>query len=349
MPSDTVKMRGGRNQDGEPPPPVGRSGFRAVKECLSGFDETANGGDSRVLEIRCPSCATAYSVPADRVGPGGRRVRCARCGTFWRAMADGSAADDAAPAALGDGRDGIAFSSSVDPPSVEPTLGELTALSGDVGAEASVQSEPDWRGIGAAVAVASSAITAPLPGVARRRQVIDAVPAGFQPPKRPQAAPGKRAAVAAKAGPPITEVAGPWVLAAAAAMLIGAFAFRAPIVSAIPDFARLYASVGLPVNLRGLEFRAVTATRDIENGAPVMIVQGTIANVSGTEAPLPPIRIALRNGGQEVYAWMVEPSRPSLGAGLSAPFRARLASPPASADGVMVMFGEQRQTAAIGK
>lgn len=37
------------------------------------------------MQITCPNCDTSYTLPADKIGPGGRQVRCARCGTRWHA------------------------------------------------------------------------------------------------------------------------------------------------------------------------------------------------------------------------------------------------------------------------
>ena len=37
--------------------------------------------------IECPDCATRYEIKAD-LPPDGRTVRCAKCGTVWRAMPD---------------------------------------------------------------------------------------------------------------------------------------------------------------------------------------------------------------------------------------------------------------------
>jgi predicted Zn finger-like uncharacterized protein len=33
--------------------------------------------------ITCPNCSTRYSLPQDKVKPGGQKVRCAKCGTVW--------------------------------------------------------------------------------------------------------------------------------------------------------------------------------------------------------------------------------------------------------------------------
>lgn len=47
------------------------------------------------MQIVCPNCAARYLTPDDAIGPNGRRVRCARCSTVWRAEppAPSSAAD----------------------------------------------------------------------------------------------------------------------------------------------------------------------------------------------------------------------------------------------------------------
>ncbi len=44
------------------------------------------------MQITCPACATVYDVPDLAIPPGGREVRCARCGKDWRAFPDGAQA-----------------------------------------------------------------------------------------------------------------------------------------------------------------------------------------------------------------------------------------------------------------
>lgn len=54
------------------------------------------------MQIECPNCSARYLVPDDRIGPDGRRVRCARCAHVWRtdpASPDAIAAAAAAAAA----------------------------------------------------------------------------------------------------------------------------------------------------------------------------------------------------------------------------------------------------------
>lgn len=42
--------------------------------------------EGRLSEIECPSCGARYRVPASAIGPGGRRVQCAKCGETWFAQ-----------------------------------------------------------------------------------------------------------------------------------------------------------------------------------------------------------------------------------------------------------------------
>lgn len=69
--------------------------------------------------LTCPECATRYFVADDRIGPEGRTVRCASCGTKWTALPDeplelGATPDEGA----------LAFEQRVDEP-------ELTSLPGE--------------------------------------------------------------------------------------------------------------------------------------------------------------------------------------------------------------------------
>lgn len=113
----------------------------------------------------------------------------------------------------------------------------------------------------------------------------------------------------------------------------------ATIVRAMPDLAGLYAAVGKPVNLRGLEFRDVRTTRETHDGIALLVTEGKIANISGRDQELPPIRLAaVGANGQELYAWTAAPSRGTLAEGETLAFKSRLASPPAEARHVQVRF-----------
>ena len=126
---------------------------------------------------------------------------------------------------------------------------------------------------------------------------------------------------------------------ALAMIVTAAIISPATVVRAMPDLAGLYAAAGKPVNLRGLEFREVRTVRETHDGIALLVTEGKIANISGHDLELPPIRLAaVGANGQEVYAWTAAPSRSTLADGETLAFKSRLASPPAEARHVQVRF-----------
>jgi predicted Zn finger-like uncharacterized protein len=114
---------------------------------------------------------------------------------------------------------------------------------------------------------------------------------------------------------------------------------RARVVEALPETAKLYAGVGLPVNLRGLEFRGMKSELVAVGTDIALVVEGQVANITGRDAAVPPIEISVRGAeGQMLYTWTTDPPRAILGPNESAGFRARLAAPPDGARHVLVHF-----------
>jgi len=130
------------------------------------------------------------------------------------------------------------------------------------------------------------------------------------------------------------------------AIVLVLFAFNVALVGArhevvryLPQTASLFAAVGLPVNLRNLNFEKVRITKEIEDGNAILVVQGSIVSASNRPAEVPRLRFAARNAsGQEIYVWTAKPERSILGPGESMKFSSRLAAPPADANDVMVRF-----------
>jgi hypothetical protein len=130
------------------------------------------------------------------------------------------------------------------------------------------------------------------------------------------------------------------VLAAVCATLLG---LRKDIVRHVPQLASFYASIGLPVNLRGLAFSDVKLRSEMHDGVPVLVVEGMIVNSVSTPVEVPRLRFALRNAaGAEVYTWTAMPTQPVLEPGGKLPFRSRLASPPKDGHGLQVRFFTRR-------
>jgi hypothetical protein len=133
------------------------------------------------------------------------------------------------------------------------------------------------------------------------------------------------------------------VLAAAAT----AVAARGPIVRVAPGAARVYAAIGLPVNLRGLAFADVKTSLVEGDGGRVLTVEGALVNLRDRKTEAPDMRIALRDAGNhEIYAWTAHAPKAVLSAREQAPFRLRLAAPPVGAEQVVVRFATAGEEAA---
>jgi hypothetical protein len=115
--------------------------------------------------------------------------------------------------------------------------------------------------------------------------------------------------------------------------------WRTDVVRAFPQTASLFAAIGLPVNLRGLEFANVAVSREQHEGVPVLVVEGLIISIAKAPVEVPRLRLAIKNeSGGEIYSWTALPSRSILAPGEQLPFRSRLASPPADGREVLVRF-----------
>lgn len=172
---------------------------------------------------------------------------------------------------------------------------------------------------------------------------VDASAAREAPAPVPAPKPGRRrpGGLGARLAAPLRRIPAALPLALLiAAALAGLLAGRVAVVRTVPETARLYAAIGMPVNLRGgLEFRGVGSSVTGTGGEAVLTVEGEIANPSAHALDVPQLLIALlAPDGQALYTWTSEPPRTSLGAGETTRFRARLAAPPLEGRDVLVRF-----------
>jgi hypothetical protein len=136
-----------------------------------------------------------------------------------------------------------------------------------------------------------------------------------------------------------------------AALVVGAaataVAAREPIVRVAPAAARVYAAIGIPVNLRGVAFAEVKTSLVDGDGGRVLTVEGALVNLRDRKTEAPDMRIALRDAANhEIYAWTAPAPKAVLAAREHAPFRLRLAAPPAGAEAVVVRFATSSEEAA---
>jgi predicted Zn finger-like uncharacterized protein len=265
--------------------------------------------------LTCPSCKTSFRIKPDVLGPAGRTVRCARCHTSWFAAPEGMEREPA----------------MAETPALEAAATSLPVIPSNDPVNDPVNYPVSWR-----EPLAEGEPAPPL------------VPDGFHPmtPALPEDVVEAESRPARRALPPrpaprkaSRKGLGVAALAAAAALVVLAIAARATVVRAIPDLAGLYAAVGLPVNLRGLEFRDIHTTSETQDGIAVLVIEGEVVNVVKHAVEVPRVRLAvLGAGGQELYSWTALLPRSTLSEDEKVSFRSRLASPPPEGREVLVRF-----------
>jgi predicted Zn finger-like uncharacterized protein len=275
--------------------------------------------------IVCPSCTTTYRIELSTLGAAGRTVRCARCRATWFASVDAllpatlalpAVQETSAPPPEAPGEQDAADYAPPESIDVEASSGDAASMT--------IDNSPPL--VPALAQEGAAAATGPdIESVAARR----ARPAGT-----------KRRRAGRWPGLPTIIL----VLAGTIAALLN---WRVPVVRFVPQTASLFSAVGLPVNLRGLSFDEVKTTVETKDGVTVLVIEGTILNQTRQPLEVPRLRFAVRNaGGYEVYAWTALPTEPVLAPGTRAPFRSRLASPPADAQDIIVRFFNRRDVAA---
>ena len=314
--------------------------------------------------IVCPNCATSYRVEPASLGAAGRSVRCVRCRSVWFAH-DSSAMQAVTEAFRND-------------------LAEANVGAADEQAELPAEAAPSIAA--EAEPVSEEAVEAPL---ADEVPVDEMPPEGEQPltptlPEHGMLRPYEPVAMAdaptlstgpeaivpladATVGGDIETMAAlkakrrgrklwlpapglPATIMALIVIIAILIGWRTDVVRMMPQTASLFAAIGLPVNLRGLAFSDVTTTTEAHDGVTMLVVQGTITNITKPPRDVPRIRLAMKtDAGPEVYSWTSLPSRVALAPGDSEPFQTRLASPPLEGHHLEVRFFHKRDLTRGGR
>jgi predicted Zn finger-like uncharacterized protein len=322
--------------------------------------------------IACPQCATTYEIKSTSLGEG-RTVRCARCQTTWFATAQEAVLETAGAAGPGTGapdqteagNEGEFYAEAT-----EPRAEDFPAETGPAPAEA----EAAAAAFDAPAAETMEGAPPLVPGQERQEEHQEPQGQDGQPHEH-RFAPGEgpfpitggdveafRRRRASKRSKQATSFsfslsslsALKWPLAPMPTLLLGLGAtvailigWRTDVVRLLPQTASFYSTIGLGVNLRGLAFENIKTSREINEGIPVIVVEGEIVSVSRKAVDVPRLRFGVRNGlGAEIYNWTAMPGRNVAQAGERVPFRARLASPPVEAHDVSVRFYTRRDAMA---
>jgi Protein of unknown function (DUF3426) len=129
------------------------------------------------------------------------------------------------------------------------------------------------------------------------------------------------------------------VLAVGLALVAGALVKPNAVVSMLPGFAKVYAAIGMPVNLRGIDLDHVSARFEEAGGSRFLVVEGVLRSISRGTLDVPRLRMTLLDdNGRSVYSWTASAGVKALAPREAAPFRARLAAPPLESRRVTVDF-----------
>lgn len=287
--------------------------------------------------IVCPNCATSYMIDPASVGAGGRMVRCARCKSTWFA--------DAAKTGMDAFVDGVIAEAEAEHHGGPAAQAPNAPAGDDFGAPAPASPEhaspfDHDAGFGVPAAGAEPVDIADAPSLVppiEHMPFADSAPAVADEDSETFAARRKRLQKKRK----VTRRSSRWtavvlVLFAVNVAVIGA---RHEVVRFLPQTASLFAAIGLPVNLRHLNFEDVRITREVQGGVTILMIDGTIVSTTSKPVEVPRLRFAARNtAGHEIYTWTAKPDRSLLGPGEKLKFSSRLAAPPPDANDVMVRF-----------
>jgi len=280
--------------------------------------------------IVCPSCASQYELDAAKLGPGGRKVRCANCKTSWHVEPE------------------VTFPEAPDASETQALLQEELERAAAIEAEISaVTAEADAR-IAAAEAEADAGVGADAG--AEIEPDAEPVPLVAAP-----AARGKKArrgtSVSRKAASGGRGAVLPAAAALAGVALLGLLVWQRNLaVRMAPQLADVFEMAGLPVNVRGLSLSAVESGLVEDGQNRFLVVEGDVTNITRHKTSVPLIEVAVNDAaGTTLYTWTTQPPRPTLEPAELVRFRARLASPPEKAQSVRVRFTSATTAANIAR
>jgi len=258
--------------------------------------------------LTCPECSTRYQVDPDAIR-GGRVVRCTRCGHAWTPPEPDAAPDQAAAA---------------------PDEAEDAEAADEPSAAAMVEAAAD-----------PAAFEAPEEDIGIRREPrLDAPPLAADARPRP-GRPSRRPAERAPRGSRLATVL--WValfllVAGVASLAIG---MRDLVMDRWPAAEAAYDLVGLGPEPpgEGLGLRNVRWRTASQDGAPVLRIEGEVANLTDTVRNVPPIQgILYDNDDRELQRWTFAPPEPRLLPGENAAFSTELSNPAEGAVRLRIAF-----------
>ncbi|MBO6758199.1 MAG: zinc-ribbon domain-containing protein [Roseibium sp.] len=301
------------------------------------------------MKIKCPDCSTSYDIKAEALGPKGRSVKCARCGNRWF-VAFKPEDEELAPLMGGKAVNG-------DPDEAawtEDAGAEFAETASGVDAPPGV-SELDGAGASSAPSRASEAAKPIAPSERSGADFAEAEDGNDPEPavdietmaNRPKIKVNPNKFRRDRVGAVLNwlsrrnyrRIGGLVLFATAIGLCAFLVAIRTTIVKQAPDLASLFETIGMDVNLRGLEFRDLRTFTEVADGEQVLVVEGSIRNIRAENNSVPAVQLTIRGTDlQDMYAWTVEPRTKTLGGLDETRFRTILADPPDGANDLQIRF-----------
>lgn len=118
---------------------------------------------------------------------------------------------------------------------------------------------------------------------------------------------------------------------------------RVDVVRALPGSAWAYELIGMPVNIRGLDFADVAYSWERTANRVFLEVHGDIVNIAGKTMEVPSVVFALQGEKDNAeFKWEYQVVDEPLAAGERATFAVRIPTPPKSIKAVQVRFARAR-------
>jgi predicted Zn finger-like uncharacterized protein len=294
--------------------------------------------------IQCPACSTRYEMPDGSLKAEGRKVRCASCKEVWNAKPDVVIEQPQLKAAISEpveaanARINLKVERTTDDDWAAPNEDELDNSQDDIDA---LFDTPSAEEFGGGIVDEPPLVSVPVKPPTRMAALKNWMSARrskkVSKPVTPKTVSGSKIASSKTKTNKFPKAAS---IAAVLFLGLGAsLVYRENVVSALPQSAKLYQLVGLPVNLRGVVIQNVTSRISLEQGNPELTVEGEITNVTRHTAKLSRLRFAIRSdNGREIYSWKASADKPVLEPGESMKFRRKLSGPPEEGHDVLVRF-----------
>ncbi|MEN3951969.1 zinc-ribbon domain-containing protein [Iodidimonas sp. SYSU 1G8] len=263
--------------------------------------------------ITCPNCSTRYTLPQDKIKPGGQRVRCAKCGNVWHQQPDEAAAPE---------------------PVAEPVF--VPPSGADLPADAAAAMPPDEAPPAAA---APPAPAEPAPAAAGF--------ADFHQETKPLSG-SKEELVRPRPGDDGDDSGGAGRKWAIAAVILVVFALGAAVLfkdqlaaltglggPAVTETAAPAASEAPPAPVpeepvpMTLDFENVESSVEEIDGIRYLQLQGVLINKGDRKQTVPPLSFEMRDkDGNSLGQWVFEVETQTLEPFAKAPFKSRKDLPP---------------------